>query len=110
MAAAAASAIRGDRECGGIHVLTQIPKLEPQIPPIPQILRKLLGDDHTNLFVGKLRGVTGRNLLYLRNLWLNPFSVFGFNKGEDTDAATAEPRAGRVKLWPVTSRTHHSQD
>jgi hypothetical protein len=26
-----------------------------------------------NLFVPKLQGVDNRNLLYLRNLWLNPF-------------------------------------
>jgi hypothetical protein len=62
---------------------TQIPKLEPQIPPISQILRRFLEDDRTNLFVAKLEGVANRNLTYLlylrnlRNLWLNPFRFLG---------------------------------
>ena len=40
----------------------------------------VIGDVRTNLFVAKLQGIDNRNLFYpcnLRNLWLNPFSVFG---------------------------------
>jgi hypothetical protein len=43
-------------------LLTRIPKLEPQIPGISQILRRLLGDDRTNLVVAKLQGVAARFL------------------------------------------------
>jgi hypothetical protein len=35
--------------------LTQIPKIEPQIPPISQILRRLLGNDRMSLFVEATR-------------------------------------------------------
>jgi len=31
----------------------------------------------TNLFLAKLQGVANRNLLYLHNLWLNPFRFLG---------------------------------
>ena len=61
--------------------LAQIPKLEPQIPPISQILRRVSGYYCTNLFVPKLQGVANRNLLYLpchlRNPWLNLFRILG---------------------------------
>jgi hypothetical protein len=36
--------------------LTQIPKLEPQIPPIFTDFEKAIGEDGTNLFVAKLQG------------------------------------------------------
>jgi hypothetical protein len=56
--------------------LAQIPKLEPQIPPISQIMRRVLGYYRRNLFVPKLQGAANRNLLYLlchlRNPWLDP--------------------------------------
>ena len=48
---------------------------------------RILGDDRTNLFVAKLQGVANRTLLNLRNLrnlWLNPFSVFGFKVQTET--------------------------
>jgi hypothetical protein len=35
-------------------------KLEPQIPPISQILRRLLGNDRTNPFVAKPEDVASR--------------------------------------------------
>jgi hypothetical protein len=61
--------------------LAQIPKLEPQIPPISQILRRVLGYYRTNLFVPKFQGAANRNLLYLlchlRNPWLNVFRILG---------------------------------
>jgi len=44
---------------------------------------EVIGDERTNLFVAKLQGIDNRNLLYpcnLRNLWLNPFSVFGLKR------------------------------
>jgi hypothetical protein len=40
----------------------------------------VIGDVRTNIFVAKLQVTDNRNLLYpcnLRNLRLNPFSVFG---------------------------------
>jgi hypothetical protein len=46
-------------------------------------LRGVIGDERTNLFLVKLQGVYNCNLLYpcnLRNLRLNPFSVFGFSR------------------------------
>ena len=43
-----------------------------------QILRRLLGDDRTNLFVARLQGVANRNLLYLCNLWLNPLRFLDY--------------------------------
>ena len=46
-----------------------------------------MGDDRTNLFVAKLQGAANRNLLNLRNLrnlWLNPFLVFGFRVQSET--------------------------
>ena len=39
------------------------------------LAQMLSGDDRTNLFVAKLQGVANRNLLYLRNLWLNLFRL-----------------------------------
>ena len=44
---------------------------------------EVIADERTNLFVAKLQGIDNRNLLYpcnLRNLWLNPFSVFGLKR------------------------------
>jgi hypothetical protein len=41
---------------------------------------EVIGDERTNLFVAKLQGIDNCNLLCpcnLRNLWLDPFSVFG---------------------------------
>src|SRR6516162_8712727 len=32
-------------------------EIEPQIPPISQILREFIGDERTNLFVAKLQGI-----------------------------------------------------
>src|ERR1700739_3304850 len=34
---------------------------------------EVIGDERTNLLEAKLQGVANCNLLYLRNLWLNPF-------------------------------------
>ena len=48
---------------------------------------EVIGDERTNLFLAKLQGIDNRNLLYpcnLRNLWLNPFSVFGSNAARAT--------------------------
>ena len=44
---------------------------------------EVIADERTNLFVAKLQRQDNRNLLYpcnLRNPWLNPSSVLGFNR------------------------------
>ena len=53
---------------------------KPQIPPISQILRRLLKTTVRIFSCQKLQGVANRYLLYLynlRNLWLNPFRFLG---------------------------------
>jgi hypothetical protein len=40
-----------------------IPELKPQIPRFSQIWRELSGDERTNLFVAKLKGIDNRNRL-----------------------------------------------
>ena len=45
---------------------------------------RLSGDNRTNFFVAKTSEVANRSLLNLRNLWLNPFSVFGYKVQTET--------------------------
>ena len=60
--------------------LAQIPKLEPQIPPISQILRRLLGMTVRIFSWQKLQRHDNRNLLYPCNLYCKGSESCFFSK------------------------------
>ena len=67
---------------------------------------RLLGEDLTNLSWQNFQGFTNRNLLNLwnlRNLWLKPFSVFGFKVQTETVRLhrTAFVSCGSLILTPM---------
>jgi hypothetical protein len=73
-------------------------KLKPQIPRISTDFEGVIGNQRTNLFVAKLSGHDNRSLLYpcnLRNLRLNPFSVFGLKVCEAAVQERPSPQLAR---------------
>jgi hypothetical protein len=60
----------------------------------------VIGDVRTNVFVIKLQVTDNRNLLYpcnLRNLRLNPFSVFGLKLDKNSQLDLAAPKV-KIKV------------
>jgi hypothetical protein len=71
----------------------------------------VIGDERTNLFLVKLQGVYNCNLLYpcdLRNLRLNPFSVFGLNRSGSSSLNATKAETGKFVPQNVNGAKHHS--
>jgi hypothetical protein len=60
-----------------------------------------------NLFVAQLQGVANRNLLYLRNLWLNPFRFLGLTRRRRN---RPQPGWSAAKPWGCAANTAASQE